>query len=90
VALITAFGNIPINNQIVTWNISSPPPNWMDLAQKWWWLQTVRTILAIGGLVFLILTALVRREVTKWEALASFRAPDNSLDRSGERVSQLD
>jgi uncharacterized membrane protein len=65
VALITAFGNIPINNQIVTWSISSPPPNWMDLAQKWWWFQTVRTILAIGGLVFLILTALVRPRLVR-------------------------
>ena|SRR2546429_5317450 len=27
VALITASGNIPINNQIKTWSISSPPPN---------------------------------------------------------------
>lgn len=28
VALITAFGNIPINNQIRIWNPSSPPSNW--------------------------------------------------------------
>jgi hypothetical protein len=27
-ALITAFGNIPINNQIMTWSINSPPSNW--------------------------------------------------------------
>ena len=34
VALITAFGNIPINNQIRMWNVSAPPPNWRDLAQN--------------------------------------------------------
>src|SRR2546423_11727881 len=28
VALITAFGNIPINNQIKMWNVGSPPSNW--------------------------------------------------------------
>ena len=61
VALITAFGNIPINNQIRMWNISSPPSNWGDLAQRWWWFQTVRTIAAIGGLSLIIIAALPRR-----------------------------
>ena len=28
VALITAFGNVPINNQIRMWNVGSPPSNW--------------------------------------------------------------
>jgi uncharacterized membrane protein len=65
VALITAFGNIPINNQITTWSINSPPSNWGELAQKWWRFQTVRTISAIGGLSFLILAALVRRSMSK-------------------------
>ncbi len=61
-ALITALGNIPINNQIRTWSINSPPPNWAELAQKWWSFQTVRTLSAIGGLSFLAVTALVRRK----------------------------
>ena len=61
VALITVFGNIPINNQIRMWNVSSPPSNWGDLAQKWWQFQTVRTIAAIGGLSLLIIAALARR-----------------------------
>ena len=61
VALITAFGNIPINNQIKTWPATSPPSNWEDLAQKWWWFQTVRTIAALGGLSLLIIAALKSR-----------------------------
>ena len=60
VALITAFGNIPINNQIKIWNISSPPSNWRDLAQRWWLFQTLRMIAAIGGLSLLIIAALAR------------------------------
>lgn len=63
VALITAFGNIPINNQIRMWNVSAPPPNWGDLAQKWWQFQTVRTIAAIGGLSLLVITTLSRRSL---------------------------
>ena len=62
VALITAWGNIPINNQIRTWSINSPPPDWAEVAQKWWWFQTLRTISAIGGLSLLTVTALVRRK----------------------------
>ena len=62
VALITAWGNIPINNQIRTWSINSPPPDWAELAQKWWWFQTLRTLSAMGGLSLLTITALVRRK----------------------------
>jgi uncharacterized membrane protein len=65
VALITRFGNIPINNQILTWSISSPPSNWADLAQRWWQLQTLRTVLAIGALAFLISAALGQPNVSK-------------------------
>ena len=62
VALITAWGNIPINNQIKTWSINSPPPDWAQIAQKWWWFQTLRTVSAIGGLSLVTVTALVRRK----------------------------
>ncbi len=65
VALITRFGNIPINNQILKWSISSPPSNWMDLAQKWWHFQTLRTVLAIAALAFLISATLKQRHVSK-------------------------
>ena len=50
VGLITRFGNIPINNQIITWNSNSPPANWIQLAHEWWKLQTARLILQIGAL----------------------------------------
>ena len=61
VALITGFGNIPINNQIKMWNIGSPPADWGNLADRWWWFQTMRTIAAVGGLSLLIIAALTRR-----------------------------
>ena len=65
VALITRFGNIPINNQILTWTIDSPPSNWAELAQTWWQLQTVRTALAIGALALLISATLAHRSPRK-------------------------
>lgn len=59
VALITAFGNIPINNQIRTWSISSPPAAWVDLSAEWWRFQSARAAAAICGLSLLILAAVL-------------------------------
>jgi uncharacterized membrane protein len=62
VAFVTVFGNIPLNNQIQTWTPASPPPNWQDLADLWWRLQTIRTIAALGGLALVILATLSSRK----------------------------
>jgi len=48
VALITRFGNIPINNRILMWSISSPPSDWAEFAAKWWRLQTARALAALA------------------------------------------
>ena len=48
VALITRFGNIPINNRILMWSISSPPSDWAEFAAKWWQLQTARALAALA------------------------------------------
>ena len=58
VALITAFGNVPINNQIKMWDISSPPENWADLGTRWWRFQTLRAGAAILGLSCVIVAAI--------------------------------
>lgn len=64
-AMITVFGNVPINNQIMTWSIKAPPSNWTALSEKWWLFHTVRTILTMAGLSFLILAVLVRRDASR-------------------------
>src|SRR6516165_1932506 len=48
VALITRFGNIPINNRILMWSISSPPSDWAEFAAKWWQLQTAWALAALA------------------------------------------
>ncbi len=65
VALITALGNIPINNQIMKWNVASAPANWAELARQWWRFQTARTIFALAGLVSLIGSTLVSTQPPK-------------------------
>jgi len=60
VGLITRFGNIPINKQILTWNVASPPGGWSTLAEKWWRLQTARLILQTAALCLVSFAALMR------------------------------
>jgi uncharacterized membrane protein len=61
VALITAFGNIPINNQITTWSAASPPSAWIELSAQWWQFQTARTVAAVCGLALSILAVVIPR-----------------------------
>lgn len=63
--LITFFGNVPIINQIVTWNITSPPSNWLEVGEKWSRFQAVRTILQTAVLALVILSTMFRRDVSK-------------------------
>ena len=63
--LITIFGNVPIINQMMTWNISSLPPNSMEVGEKWWWYQTMRVILTVAELSLLTVSVIVRREISR-------------------------
>ena len=64
VALITRFGNIPINDQVLTWNIHSPPVNWGGLAEKWWRFQTARLVLQTVALCLVSSAVLIRSSET--------------------------
>jgi len=61
--LVTVFGNWPINNQIITWGINSPPANWTELRDEWWRFHVARAVMIVGALTFLILAALPRRDI---------------------------
>lgn len=50
--LITRFGNQPINAIVMTWNVGTPPANWLDLRDQWWGFHRLRTI---SGLIALVL-----------------------------------
>jgi hypothetical protein len=60
VGLITRFGNIPINNQMLTWNIDSPPADWLIVAKQWWRFQTARMILQTAALCLVSWAVLIR------------------------------
>ena len=56
--LLTFFGNIPLLNQIETWNAASPPSDWMEIARRWWLIHNVRFAIQLTAFSLLIAAAL--------------------------------
>lgn len=69
--LVTVLGNWPINHQIITWSVSSPPSNWTELRDQWWRFHVARAVIGIAGLGFQILAALLRRDISKQGCIKS-------------------
>jgi FtsH-binding integral membrane protein len=59
--LITAFGNIPLLDTIDTWNVSSPPSNWKDVADRWYLFHSVRLGVDVVGLFLAVLSIFALR-----------------------------
>ena len=51
VLVLTRIVNVPINNELMTWQISAPPANWQQIWTPWEQAHTIRTVLAIVGFV---------------------------------------
>lgn len=58
-ALVTRFGNQPINAIVITWSAQSPPTEWIQLRDQWWQWHVVRSLAAIAALALTILSVLV-------------------------------
>jgi len=50
--------NVPIDNEIKTWTISTIPTNWRDIWAHWAALHTFRTFISLGALAFALIGAL--------------------------------
>lgn len=59
-AMVTRFGNQPINAIVMTWDIARPPANWTELRDQWWGFHRLRTITGLAALA-LITWAGIRR-----------------------------
>lgn len=59
--VVTRFANQPINSQVMTWIIQSPPGNWMELRDRWWHWHIVRTLAGLVSLCLLISAVLISR-----------------------------
>lgn len=58
-ALVTRFGNQPINAIIMTWSAQAPAANWAQLRDQWWQWHIVRTIAAVAAFALVALAALL-------------------------------
>ena len=63
ILVLTRAINVPINNQLMTWHASSPPPDVMEIWARWERVHTVRTYLAVFGFAFELLAFGAARNV---------------------------
>lgn len=57
-ALITRFGNQPINATVASWSAQSPAANWAQLRDAWWHWHIWRSIAGVAALALLVLAVL--------------------------------
>ena len=57
--------NVPIDNEIKTWTISTIPANWREIWAHWAALHTFRTFVSLGALAFAVLGALFYQDSGK-------------------------
>ena len=58
--LISALGNKPIDNYVMTWTNNTLPSDWASFRDKWWSLHIMRTISELIALV-LVTWASIRK-----------------------------
>ncbi|MEP7081161.1 MAG: DUF1772 domain-containing protein [Ginsengibacter sp.] len=56
--LITRFGNVPIQNNMLTWITNSLPANWAVLRADWWRFHKMRTITELIALCLIVWTSI--------------------------------
>lgn len=56
----TLLGNVPINKRTLEVSADSPPGDWDQMRARWDRLHTLRSILVVAGLSFLLLGSLSR------------------------------
>jgi uncharacterized membrane protein len=62
-AVVTRFGNQPINAIVMAWSPEAPAANWMQLRDDWWQWHIVRSVAGIGALLITVVAVLARRGV---------------------------
>jgi uncharacterized membrane protein len=57
-ALVTRFGNQPINAVVMTWRAQSPAADWITLRDAWWHWHRVRSVAGIAAFALTVLAVL--------------------------------
>ncbi len=53
--VLTRFGNVPLNDQMLTWTPAAPPSDWRSVVDRWDRFDTLRTLAAIATFVCQVL-----------------------------------
>lgn len=56
--LVTLPVNVPIDNQVRYWTVSTLPSNWEQLRDPWQFYHSLRTFASLGGLTLILAGAL--------------------------------
>jgi len=59
--LVTVLVEVPIVEEIVTWTVSTLPPNWQELRDRWMAFHIIRVVAGIASLVLLVIGAIFHR-----------------------------
>ena len=59
--LVTVFVEVPIDNQLKQWTITSLPANWQALRDRWEFYHTVRTFVSLAALASVVIGSLTTR-----------------------------
>jgi uncharacterized membrane protein len=68
--LITLIVEVPIDNQIGEWTVTSLPANWQQLRDRWELFHAIRSWVSVIGLALLLGGALLVRENSAFGRLA--------------------
>ncbi len=60
VAVISQFGNVPLNRKVRSWNPEAPPPETRDLVERWRRLHLLRTCAGVLAMGFFVVAAVLR------------------------------
>jgi uncharacterized membrane protein len=60
-SLVTIFVNVPINEQLATWNPAALPPDYQDHLRQWWLWHQVRLVVMFTAMCFVFAAMLVRK-----------------------------
>ena len=55
--VISRFGNLPVQTEMLAWNSTSPPDNWTEMRDKWWTFHILRTVVELIALVIVAWTS---------------------------------
>ncbi|WP_027945093.1 DUF1772 domain-containing protein [Amycolatopsis taiwanensis] len=69
--LITRFGNVPINGQMKIWAVTSPPPDFRSILDRWEMFNVMRTVTALLAFILIITIVVgVTKSSSKRDALS--------------------